>query len=100
MPKPSFHRVIEMCAHQGGDYTLTFVSTSVDGCPVYTCIAFGRAYVDIPARMLWLFIGMVYVVILDNDRMTMGYILIALLLAARSTNYYYTMYCTCPRNGS
>ena len=40
MPKPSFHRVIEMCAHEGGDYTLTFVSTSADGCPVSTSIAF------------------------------------------------------------
>ena len=35
MPKPSFHRVIEMCAYEGGDYTLTFVSTSIDGCPVH-----------------------------------------------------------------
>ena len=33
MPKPSFHRVIEMCAYEGGDYTLTFVSRSIDGCP-------------------------------------------------------------------
>ena len=39
MPKPSFHRVIEMCAHEGGDYTLTFVSTSVDFLYCTTCIA-------------------------------------------------------------